>query len=152
MRLGGRRATHVVVAAAFVASTLVMPFVPAEATANAVSLTSSSASATPGSRVVLSAAMPVVGAGTVSQEIIQTIDPAKVTLTAVSDIQYPTGWSLSYSVDGTTFTTTAPSTSAGWAAIRAVKATGNVDSQGAENGYQIATGTATGAVVNLSPA
>ena len=152
MRLGGRRATHVVVAAAFVASTLVMPFVPAEATANAVSLTSSSASATPGSRVVLSAAMPVVGAGTVSQEIIQTIDPAKVTLTAVSDIQYPTGWSLSYSVDGTTFTSIAPSTNAGWAAIRAVKATGNVDSQGAENGYQIATGTATGAVVNLSPA
>ena len=134
------------------AATLTVPIGVAVASNSSVTLSASSATVSPGSQVVLAAAMPVVGAGTVSQEIIETIDPAKVNLTAVSDIEYPTGWALSYSVDGTTFVSTAPSTSAGWAAVRAVKASGNINSQGAENGYQIATGVATGTAVNLTPA
>ncbi|MFM8528765.1 MAG: hypothetical protein ACKOD2_03650 [Ilumatobacteraceae bacterium] len=115
-----------------------------EATAGAVTLSVGSTSVAPGSKVTLKAGTPVSGAGTVSQEIVQEIDPDKVRLTSASDISYPNGWNLSVSTDGTTFTTTLPSNSAGWAAVRAVKASGNVVSLGTENGYQIASGTGTG--------
>ena len=115
-----------------------------EATAGAVTLSVGSTSVAPGSKVTLKAGTPVSGAGTVSQEIVQEIDPDKVRLTSASDISYPNGWNLSVSTDGTTFTTTLPSNSAGWAAVRAVKASGSVVSLGTENGYQIASGTGTG--------
>ena len=134
---------------------VVLSFVPAHSAmavaAPAVTLTSTSANVAPAAQVTLTAGMPVVGAGTVSQEIVQRIDPTKMKLTSVSDIAYPTGWTLSYSTDGSTFSATTPANSAAWAAVRAVKATGNVNSQGTENGYQIATGTATGSTVSLSP-
>jgi len=87
--------------------------------------------------------MPVVGAGSVNQEIVQTIDPQKLVLTSADDIVYPTGWTLSVSTDGTAFTTTLPTSVSGWAAVRAVKASGTVVSQGVSNGSQIASGTST---------
>jgi CshA-type fibril repeat protein len=125
---------------------------PASASPPVLALSASSSTVSPGATVDLTAGMPVVGAGTVSQEIVQSIDPTKVQLTSVSDIKYPNGWTLSYSTDGSSFSSTAPTTTAGWAAVRSVKATGSINSQGAENGYQIAAGTATGTAVNLSPA
>lgn len=124
---------------------------PVAAVANSITLSASAATIAPGAQTTLVAGMPVVGAGTVSQEIVQRINPTKVRLTSVSNIQYPTGWSLSFSTDGTTFTSTTPANAAGWAAVRAVKASGNVNSQGSEGGFQIATGTATGGTSSLSP-
>ncbi|MEI8286733.1 MAG: hypothetical protein WCG15_05480, partial [Actinomycetes bacterium] len=94
---------------------------------------------TPGSKVDLTASAPVAVAGTTQQEIVQDISPL-LTLQAASDIVAPAGWTISYSTDGTTWTTTAPTTTAGWAAIRKVKASGQLISQGADNvGRQIAS-------------
>jgi len=129
----------------------VLPITPVAAT-NGVVLSASSATVTPGSTVDLTASMPVVSAGSTTQTLTQTIDPTKVKLTSASDITYPAGWTLSFSTDGTSFSSTAPTTTNGWAAITAVRATGSVNSNGSDsNGYQIATGTATGSAVNLAP-
>ena len=129
----------------------VLPITPVAAT-NGVALSASLATVTPGSTVDLTASMPVVSAGSTTQTLTQTIDPTKVKLTSASDIAYPAGWTLSFSTDGTSFSSTAPSTTNGWAAITAVRATGSVNSNGSDsNGYQIATGTATGSAVNLVP-
>ena len=129
----------------------VLPIKPVAAT-NGVALSASSATVTPGSTVDLTASMPVVSAGSTTQTLTQTIDPTKVKLTSASDITYPAGWALSFSTDGTSFSSTAPTTTNGWAAITAVRATGSVNSNGSDsNGYQIATGTATGSAVNLVP-
>ena len=102
----------------------------------------SSATATevaPGSKVDLTATAPVAVAGTTQQEIVQDISPL-LSLQSVSDIVAPAGWTISYSTDGTTWTTTAPTTAAGWSAIRKVKASGELISQGADNvGRQIAS-------------
>ena len=136
---------------AFVAAIAALPAGAVRASAPDLTLTASSATVVPGAQVTLTAAMPVVGAGTVSQEIVQTIDPAKVKLTSVSDISYPSGWVLSYSTDGTTFSPTTPANASAWGLVRAVKATGNINSQGTEGGFQIATGTATGTPVSITP-
>ncbi|WP_281787110.1 SdrD B-like domain-containing protein [Aurantimicrobium sp. INA4] len=120
---------------------------------DAVTLSVSATSVAPGSTVDLTASMPVVSAGSTTQTLTQTIDPTKVKLTSVNDITYPAGWTLSFSTDGTTFTTTAPTTTNGWASVVAVRASGPINSNGADgNGYQIATGTATGSAVSLTPA
>ena len=135
--------------------TVLLALVPVNGTtASAVSgvtLTSESATVAPGAQVTLTAGMPVVGAGTVSQEIIQRIDPTKVKLTSLSDITYPSGWSLSYSTDGVTFSATTPASSAAWAAVRAVKATGSLVTDGAYNGRQVAQSTVSAATVDLAP-
>ena len=130
----------------FTAGTLVIPFISAKATTNAaVSLSASTPTVAPGAQVTLTAGMPVSDAGTVTQEIVQTIDQTKVKLTSVDDITYPAGWTLSFSTDGTTFTTTTPTTLVGWAAVRAVKAAGSIVSEGASGtGKQIATRTSSG--------
>ena len=135
-----------------VSMALIAQSVPASAVPPSISLTASSLSVSPGVQVDLTAGMPVSDAGTVSQEIVQTLDPTKVKLTAVGDIKYPQGWTLSYSTDGSTFSTLTPSTAAAWAAVRAVKAAGTINSQGSEGGYQIATGTANGTAVQTTPA
>lgn len=130
---------------------LVLPLESVEAT-NGVTLSASLATVASGSTVDLTASMPVVSAGSTTQTLTQTIDPTKAKLTSASDITYPAGWTLSFSTDGTTFSSTAPTTTNGWAAITAVRATGSVNSNGSDsNGYQIATGTATGTAVNLAP-
>jgi len=129
----------------------VLPLEPVAAT-NAVTLSASLATVASGSTVDLTASMPVVSSGSTTQTLTQTIDPTKAKLTSASDITYPAGWTLSFSTDGTTFSSTAPTTTNGWAAITAVRATGSVNSNGSDsNGYQIATGTATGSAVNLVP-
>ena len=143
---------RLLIALGIFAATLTVPIGDADATNSSITLSVSSASVAPGSQVVYSAAMPVVGAGTVSQEIIQNIDPTKTKLTAIGDIAYPSGWTLSFSTDGTNFTPTAPTTSAGWSSIRAVKATGSLATEGAFNGKQIAQKTVNASTVNTAPA
>jgi len=129
----------------------VLPLEPVAAT-NAVTLSASLATVASGSTVDLTASMPVVSAGSTTQTLTQTIDPTKVKLTSASDITYPAGWTLSYSTDGTIFSSTAPTTTSGWAAVTAVRATGSLESSGASNGFQVASRTATGSAVNTAPA
>lgn len=108
---------------------------------DAVTLNISSATVAPGSTVDLTAGMPVSQTpGTTEQTLQQDIDPAKTKLTSLSDIKYPQGWTLSFSTDGSTFSTTVPSD---WSTVRSVKATGPVTSQGTDNGRQISTGSST---------
>ena len=96
-------------------------------------------SVTPGNKVDLTATAPVAVAGTTQQEIIQDIS-ASLKLTATTDVIAPAGWTISYSSDGTTWSSTAPTTASGWAAVRKVKASGELISQGADsNGRQIAS-------------
>ena len=127
-----------------------------EATVNAMSLTASSATVLPGARVMLTAGMPVSDAGTVSQEIVMQIDPSKVQLTSSEDIIAPSGWTLSYcsttcTSPPTNYTTTRPTTDAGWAAVKAVRASGNVVSQGEYQGRQLAARTSTLAIPASGP-
>lgn len=105
----------------------------------------SSLSGDGGGSVTVTAGTPVAAPGTVSQTITQTFDPARAKLTGAGDITAPSGWTLSYSSDGSTFGV-APSNAAGWAAVRAVRATGSILSGGDSSGLQIANGTATGTV------
>jgi len=96
-----------------------------------------------GGQVTVTATTPIVDPGTVTQSITQVIDTSKSKLTSASDITYPSGWTLTYSTDGSTFSATTPVNAAAWAAVRSVKATGPVVSQGTSNGKQIAVGSAT---------
>ena len=125
---------------------------PAAMATNGVSV-SAPASANAGGVLDLRTMMPVSGTpGTVSQTIQTDIDPTKVKLTAATDIIAPNGWTVEYSTDGTNFTGTAPASAAGWAAVRSVRATGTVQSQGSSNGYQVAEGTASGNAAMTTPA
>lgn len=97
--------------------------------------------------------MPVSSTpGTVSQTLAVEIDPTKAALTSADDVIAPAGWTVEYSTDGTTFSSTAPTSSGGWAAVRAVRATGAVTSVGSAGGYQVSQGSATGSAVSTAPA
>lgn len=101
-------------------------------------------SALRGTKIDLTASTPVAVAGTTQQEIIQQIDP-ELDLRSASEITAPTGWTIYYSADGVTYTSTAPTTVAAWDAIRYVKANGPLVSEGADaSGRQIASTTSTG--------
>lgn len=109
-----------------------------------------SPTAAPGTQVDLIARMPFTQTGSTSQEIVQQIDPTVIQLTGIEDIAYPNGWTLSFCSGLTTdctvagnFSTTVPATAAAWALVKAVKATGNVVSDGTSGGNLIATATAT---------
>lgn len=81
----------------------------------------------PGGKLNLVTTMPQISAtDSAMQEVIQTIDPTKVTLTSVDDVIAPAGWVLSYSQDGTTWV----SNPSDWSAVQKVKATGPVNSGG----------------------
>ena len=132
-----------------VAIALLQIMVPISATASggvvSMGRSVSSLSGDGGGSVTITAGTPVAAPGTVSQTITQTFDPTRAKLTGVGDITAPSGWTLSYSSDGTTFGA-APNNAAGWAALRAVRATGSILSGGDSSGLQIANGTATGTV------
>ena len=97
-----------------------------------------------GAKVDLKVLSPVADAGSLTQSVTQMIDPTRMVLTGLQDITAPAEWVLSYTTDGTTWSNTAPTTLAGWAAVRGVKATGPVVSDGTDdNGLQISTGDAT---------
>ncbi|MEI6689091.1 MAG: cadherin-like domain-containing protein [Thermoleophilia bacterium] len=145
--MGGLRRLGLVLPAFVVACVLA----PTAAAVNAVTESTSAATVAPGGRVTLVATMPVAAAGTISQEIVQTIDPTKVKLTGLSDITAPEGWTLSYSTDGNTFSATTPANAAAWAAVRKVKATGSVNSQGEVAGKQLASRAATVGVPASGP-
>lgn len=98
-----------------------------------------------GQSTTITGGVPVAQPGTVAQTITQSFDPSRLRLTGSSGIVAPSGWTLSYSSDGTTFGA-APGTPSGWASIRAVRATGSISSGGDANGFQIASGTGTGSV------
>jgi CshA-type fibril repeat protein len=96
-------------------------------------------SVTPGNKIDLTATAPVAVAGTTQQEIVQDIG-SQLRLSSTTDIIAPAGWAISYSTDGTTWTTTAPTTATGWNAVTKIKANGQLISQGADNnGRQIAS-------------
>lgn len=117
------------------------------ASARAVSATTDVAttSANGGGSFTVTAGVPVAAPGTVSQSITMAFDPTRAKVTGANGIVAPTGWSLSYSSDGTTFGA-APGSPSGWAAIRAIRATGSIQSGGDSSGLQIATGSGTVAV------
>lgn len=130
----------------------------ASATSTAVSLTTSSGTVAPASTLDLTAAAPIAQAGSTTQEITQTIDPARVRLTAASDITYPAGWTLSYCSGAATdctvsgnFSATTPASAAAWALVKAVKATGVIDSQGENAGRQVAQASVSGSGVAQTP-
>jgi hypothetical protein len=101
-------------------------------------------SALRGTKIDLTASTPVAVAGTTQQEIIQQIDP-ELDLRSASEITAPIGWTIYYSTDGVTYTSTAPTTLAAWEALRYVKANGPLVSAGADaNGRQIANTTSSG--------
>ena len=94
---------------------------------------------TPGNQVDLTAVAPVSVSGTTNQMVSIEIDPDLV-LKQSSDVRSPAGWTVSYSTNGTTWTSVAPTTEAGWAAIRYVKAEGPLVSEGTDSsGRQIAS-------------
>lgn len=150
------RASSRLVVASLVLASAALVVSRADATSGAITLTSSSATVAPGSQVTLSAGMPVSVAGTVSQEIVQTIDPTKVKLTSIADITYPAGWTLSYCSGAATdctvsanFSATTPANAAAWALVKAVKASGNIVSEGpSQSGKQIASRTTSGVLAS----
>lgn len=123
-------------------SLLVVAPVQASGRSVAASVNVQTTSANGGDSFTVTAGVPVAAPGTVSQSITMAFDPSRAQITGSSGIVAPTGWSLTYSSNGTTFGS-APSTPSGWAAIRAVKATGSIQSGGDSSGLQIATGSGT---------
>ncbi|MEY5144738.1 MAG: hypothetical protein RL745_99 [Actinomycetota bacterium] len=140
-----RARASVVAAACLIGPTL--GALPAQAASQSLSLVSTTTqgvattSAAPGSKLILSTRMPVSNEiDTVTQEIIQEIDPAKIRLTGASDVVGPEGWTTDYSTDGTNFT----ATPADWASVVKVRSRGSINSQGATNdGRQIDVGSTT---------
>jgi len=121
----------------------------AQAAVDAVTVTATPNPVVPASTVDLRAGIPVANAsGLASQEIVQLIDPTKIKLRSRYDITAPAGWTLSYSRDGVNFTTPEPTTEAGWALIKGVKAQGQVETQGSVDGRQVTSKTA---VDNTAP-
>ena len=120
---------------------------PAFALAGTVSITPSTGtlSGDGGGTTTLTQSAPVAAPGTVSQSLTQAFDRSRLALTGATGIVGPTGWALTYSSDGVTFGA-APGSPAGWAAIRAVRATGSIQSGGDSAGFQIATGSGIGSL------
>ncbi|NBU23562.1 MAG: tandem-95 repeat protein, partial [Actinobacteria bacterium] len=113
-----------------------------EAAANSnLTLVASSTNISPGSDVNLTATLPVTAAGETQQTLTQEFDSTRLRLDSLSDIRAPQGWQLSFSTNGQNFTTTAPTTSAGWAALSAVRAQGSLISDGIDSGRQVAATT-----------
>ena len=101
-----------------------------------------------GGTVNLVATAPVVDATTNQETIVQKIDPSVVQLSSTSQIIAPAGWTVEYSTNnGTSFTTTAPTTTAGWAAVDEVEAIGSITSNGADaNGNQLMSASSSASV------
>lgn len=114
---------------------------PSAAAVSAMSTSASPSSVVAGAVVHLVAKQPVAGAGTSSQRIVQHLDRAHLHLTSASQVEAPEGWKVSYSTDGNTFTNNAPTTSAGWAAVTDVAASGHVTSADPIGGQQVNIGT-----------
>ena len=115
---------------------LVVDYTPDSAT--------SASSALRGSKIDLTASTPVALAGTTQQEIVQQIDP-ELDLRSASEITAPAGWVIYYSTDGNSWSSSAPTSVAGWEALRYVKANGPLVSEGADSsGRQISSSTASG--------
>lgn len=96
----------------------------------------------PGQTAELRAKALVEGSGLHDTTITQHIDPRKVHLTGPGDITAPDGFTLTYSSDGSNYSATAPASSAEWAAVKAVRATGPVQSDGTSGNRQLLLGKA----------
>lgn len=96
-------------------------------------------SAQGGDELILTTTMPVSNlVDTVTQEMIQEIDPSKIRLTGPGDVVVPNGWSAEYSTDGTTFSSTPSS----WGAVVKVRSRGVLNSAGStQDGKQIDIGS-----------
>lgn len=124
---------------------------PAQAIPGAITVDLSSTTVSPGASVTSVAKMPVSSQGVISQSVTQTFDPTVAKLTGPDDVTAPADWTVRYSTDGSTFSSTAPTTAAGWAAVRSVKAEGSLVSQGEYQGRQIASETSTMALPASGP-
>jgi CshA-type fibril repeat protein len=106
------------------------------------------ASSRDGQVINLKLQTPVADVGSLTQSITQWVDPTKYQLSSANDVIAPSGWAITYSYDGSTFTATAPASNAQWASVKGIKATGTLISAGGDPlGRQIAIGEATAAGV-----
>ena len=126
---------RVVIALAILAA---LTALPATSLAGPVTLTTSAS----GPNTVVTATAPVVNATVTSGVLTQTFNPLGAQIAGASDVVAPQGWTVTYSADGSTYGA-APGTTAGWAAIRRVKATGPLTSTGASGSNQLISSTAT---------
>jgi CshA-type fibril repeat protein len=85
---------------------------------------------------------PIGQVGQTGQQIVSTWDPTQSRITPGS-IVTPEGWSTQYTVDGSTWSATAPSDPT---TIQGVRTAGSVQSDGYASGLQVSTATGTGAV------
>ena len=115
-------------------SVQVLQSAPAQA-ADQITTSVTPATVAPGGKLNLITTMPQVSAASSAmQEVIQTIDPTKVTLTSAADVIVPAGWVTNFSQDGVTWL----STPTDWSAVTKVKATGPLNSGGlTQQGNQI---------------
>ena len=130
------------------AVTLALSATTAVASPPAITLTSSASTVAAGDVIDLTATVPVTDeTGTITNEIVQHIDPTKTHLVSVEDVIAPAGWTVSYSYDnGASWTTTEPDAETGtttsWDKVSAVKASGSFVSGGSSAGKQIMSDTA----------
>jgi CshA-type fibril repeat protein len=124
--------------AAVLSALAVLAAAPAGAVAGPVTLTTTAS----GANTVVTATAPSVNATTTNATVTQTFDPLGARLTGIADVVAPQGWTTTYSSNGTTFGV-APTTTAGWAAITAVKTTGPMVSTGASGANQALASNAT---------
>ena len=92
--------------------------------------------------VTSTATANVVNAMVTGEQVTQYFDPGALQLTGAGGVSAPTGWTLQYSTDGSTFGA-APGSPAGWAAVRGVRASGPFASTGAFGGQQSLTSQGT---------
>ena len=90
--------------------------------------------------VTSNAAIPAATTGVWQQTITQVFDPGRLKLRSGAGVVAPSGWTTTYSTDGTTYGA-APTTTAGWASIRGVRTTGALTSDGILDGWQKAART-----------
>lgn len=124
----------IAIATASLVSVQLLQSTPAHAV-DQINTTVTPASVAPGGKLNLVTTMPQISASSVAmQEVIQTIDPTKVTLTSADDVIVPAGWVTNFSQDGVTWL----STPTDWSAVTKVKATGPLNSGGlTQQGNQI---------------
>ncbi len=109
-----------------------------------VAVTASTTNPAVGGALQLTLTAPVhADVSTISQTMQLSFDPAKITATGVPTI--PQGWTATYFSGGTALAAV-PTTSAGWATVDSIVATGSVESDGTAVGQQVIIGHADGTV------
>jgi hypothetical protein len=128
-------------AAVAMATIVVVPVsVASAANPPAFTLTTNTNRATNGTVLNLTTTQPILQAGSTTNTIVDHIDPTKIHLSDPSQIVAPSGWTVSYSTDGSIYSTSTPSD---WSQVAWVKATGPVVATGVNHGRVVAQATDT---------